>query len=168
MPDDVPAAAQFKVTFCSHPAPGSSVPSRLGIHLSLGRNHSFRSKCTHPSSGRTASLLAAPARGVRAGRGGRAQGRRVEVPLSLPRAHRPGGSRRSRASLTSDLARLPPSRWARRALRSRGLDFARAASPPPPARVGPQRRLPPPPGREPRAAGAAPAARRASSAGQAR
>lgn len=94
----------------------------------------------------------------------------MEVPLSAPRAHRPGASWRSRASLTSDLARLRPSRWARRALRPRGLDFARAASPPPPVRVGPQRRLPPPPppGREPRAAGAAPAARRASSAGQAR
>lgn len=74
MPGDVPAAAHFKVTFCSHGAPGSSVASRLGIHLSLGRNHSFRSKCTHPSSGRTASLLAAPARGARAGRGGRGPG----------------------------------------------------------------------------------------------
>lgn len=59
VPGHVPAVPS-KITFCSRGPSDSSVLSRLKIHLSLGRNHSFRSKCTCPSPGRTTSLAGPP------------------------------------------------------------------------------------------------------------
>lgn len=88
--EEVPAV-QFQVTFCSPGAPDCSVPSRLEIHLSLGRNHSFRSQCADPRPGRTTSALSVPARGGPSRvPGALGPGRRAEVSLSPPRAHRPG------------------------------------------------------------------------------
>lgn len=159
---DVPAAAQFKVALHCPGAPSCSVSCCLKIHLSLGRNHSLRSKCTRPSSEGTTSLLATPGGRPLSGSTGLGRRLQVEVPLHRPRPQSP----LSPSSFTWDLARFWQSRGACGLWGPGTWTLLAAASSLPPTRVLPQRRLPLPRGRGPGPAGAAPAARRARFTGQ--